>query len=93
MNLLHKDITDKILRAFYNVYNELGYGFLEKVYENALSYELSSFGLDCKVQYPILGKIHLINEKYSLIINKILNADDANWTGKKSVKSVSSAFH
>jgi hypothetical protein len=30
MTLLYKDITDKILKAFYNVYNELGYGFLEK---------------------------------------------------------------
>ncbi len=53
MDLLHQEITDKILRAFYNVYNELGYGFLEKVYGNALFYELSSFGFDCKTQYPV----------------------------------------
>ena len=53
MDLLHQEITDKILKAFYNVYRELGYGFLEKVYENALSYELVSFGLDCKTQCPI----------------------------------------
>ena len=36
MELQHKDITDKIIKAFYKVYNELGFGFLEKVYENAL---------------------------------------------------------
>jgi GxxExxY protein len=53
MELLHQEITDKILRAFYNVYNELGYGFLEKVYGNALFYELSSLGFDCKTQHPI----------------------------------------
>lgn len=41
MELLHKDITDKILKAFYDVYNILGYGFLGKVYENALFYELN----------------------------------------------------
>lgn len=35
MELLHKEITDKILKAFVTVYNVFGYGFLEKVYENA----------------------------------------------------------
>ncbi|MBN4061746.1 MAG: GxxExxY protein [Flavobacteriales bacterium] len=53
MELLHKEITDKILKAFYNVYNTLGYGFLEKVYENALFLELTSFGLFVEKQKPI----------------------------------------
>jgi hypothetical protein len=34
MELLHKELTDKILKTYYDVYNELGYGFLEKVYQN-----------------------------------------------------------
>jgi GxxExxY protein len=34
--MLYSDATDQILKAFYKVYNFLGYGFLEKVYENAL---------------------------------------------------------
>jgi GxxExxY protein len=38
-------MTDKIINAFYKVYNTLGYGFLEKVYENALVIELNSMGL------------------------------------------------
>ncbi len=38
--LLYEDITDIILKCFYKVYNELGFGFLEKVYENALLIEL-----------------------------------------------------
>ena len=53
MDLLHKDITDKIIKAFYKVYNELGYGFLEKVYENALFLELTAMGLFCEKQKPI----------------------------------------
>ena len=53
MNLLHKDTTDIILKSFYKVYNNLGYGFLEKVYENALLYELRNQGLDCEKQKPL----------------------------------------
>ncbi len=53
MNLLHKNITDIILKSYYKVYNNLGYGFLEKVYENALLYELRNQGLDCEKQKPI----------------------------------------
>lgn len=34
--MLHKEITDKIINAYYKVYNTLGYGFLEKVYENSM---------------------------------------------------------
>jgi len=52
-NYLHNDITDKIIKAYYKVYNSLGYGFLEKVYHNALLIELRRMGLDCKSQYPI----------------------------------------
>ncbi|PKP15901.1 MAG: GxxExxY protein, partial [Bacteroidetes bacterium HGW-Bacteroidetes-23] len=36
----HKQMTAEIINSFYKVYNTLGYGFLEKVYENALSIEL-----------------------------------------------------
>lgn len=34
-NYKHSDITALIIKAFYSVYNQLGYGFLEKVYEKA----------------------------------------------------------
>lgn len=53
MQFKHQEITDKIIKAYYNVYNTLGYGFLEKVYENALMIELKSFGLSCVKQKPI----------------------------------------
>ena len=53
MEFLHKNITDKIIKAFYKVYNELGFGFLEKVYENALYLELKTMGLYCEKQKQI----------------------------------------
>ena len=52
-DLLHKDITDDILKAFYHTYNTLGYGFLEKVYENSLSHILRQLNHAVKQQYPV----------------------------------------
>jgi len=52
----HSELTDKIINAFYRVYNTLGYGFLEKVYENALVHELRKKGLKVVQQYPIKVK-------------------------------------
>jgi len=49
----HKELTDRVLCCFYNVYNKLGYGFLEKVYENALMIELVKAGLAPRAQSPI----------------------------------------
>jgi len=46
-------ITDKIIQCVYKVGNKLGVGFLEKVYENALCYELSKAGLNIKNQYKM----------------------------------------
>ena len=51
--LLFQEITDKILKAYFNVYNKLGYGFLEKVYENAMMIELQKLGLYAERQIPI----------------------------------------
>jgi GxxExxY protein len=51
--MLHAEITDKIINAFYKVYNTMGYGFLEKVYENALNIELKKMGLDTSQQNNI----------------------------------------
>lgn len=45
MNYQHSDLTEKIIGCFYNVYHSLGYGFLEKVYENSLTFELKQNGL------------------------------------------------
>lgn len=50
---LHQDLTSKIIECFYRVYNTPGYGFLEKVYENALKIELEKSGLIVERQKPI----------------------------------------
>jgi GxxExxY protein len=49
----HKDLTDKILHVFYVVYNQLGFGFLESVYENALAIALTEAGLGVEQQTAI----------------------------------------
>jgi GxxExxY protein len=50
---LHKELTDKIIQSFYNVYNGLGFGFLENVYQNALYIELMQKGFQTEAQKPI----------------------------------------
>jgi GxxExxY protein len=52
-NYKHSEITEKTIKAFYKVYNTLGYGFLEKVYENALFIELELIGFQVTKQEPI----------------------------------------
>ncbi len=52
-NYKHSEITEKVIQAFYKVYITLGYGFLEKVYENALFIELKSMGFFVEKQRPI----------------------------------------
>ncbi len=50
---LHSEITEQIIKAFYKVYNTLGYGFLEKVYEKAIMIELRKMGLNAQRQVEI----------------------------------------
>ena len=52
-NYRHSELTEQVIKAFYNVYNTPGYGFLEKVYENALLIELRKMGLMTLAQKPI----------------------------------------
>jgi GxxExxY protein len=52
-NILHRDLTQSILKHFFDVYNELGYGFLERVYQNALYYELKANGFQVEAQKRI----------------------------------------
>jgi GxxExxY protein len=52
-NFTHSEPTGLIVKAFYSVYNTLGYAFLEKVYEKAMLIELRSPGLQSANQVPI----------------------------------------
>jgi GxxExxY protein len=51
--LLHEELSEKILGCYFTVYNKLGYGFLEKVYENAMMIELCDAGLTATAQKSI----------------------------------------
>ena len=48
-----EEITGKVIEIFYKVYNALGYGFLEKVYERAMMIEFNKMGLRFSNQYPV----------------------------------------
>ena len=52
----HKTLTAAIISIFYKVYNALGYGFLEKVYENAMMFEFSKADIPAIYQSPIKVK-------------------------------------
>ncbi|MEM9024420.1 MAG: GxxExxY protein [Bacteroidota bacterium] len=69
-SLRFQDKTQQILKAFYQVYNTLGYGFLEKVYQNALIMELREMGFHCEQQCPIrvYYKSKKVGEYYADII-------------------------
>ena len=66
-DLIHKEISKPILRIFYDVYNELGYGFLEKVYQNAMYFELKSQGykVEAQKQIKVFFKNQLVGEFYA----------------------------
>jgi GxxExxY protein len=50
---LHKDLTNTVICCFYNVYNKMGFGFLEKVYENALLVEIRKTNFKVVAQLPV----------------------------------------
>ena len=66
----YKEITEKIIRVFYKVYNILGYGFLEKVYENAMIIEFKGEGIPAISQHPIevIYQGEIIGEYYADIL-------------------------
>ncbi len=69
----YKKITDIILRSFYEVYNELGAGFLESVYEKALHIVLTGYGMCVERQkdIPVSFRSNIIgNFKADLIVNE-----------------------
>jgi GxxExxY protein len=58
--LKHKQLTETIIGVFFEVYNELGHGFLESVYERAFEVALTSKGLDVRrqIQVPVWFRGH-----------------------------------
>ena len=66
----YSDLTEKIIKCFYNVYNALVYGFLEKVYQNALLIELHNAGLfvQAQKQIKVFYNKSVVGEYYADII-------------------------
>lgn len=62
--LKHADLTEKIIGIFYDVYNELGHGFLECVYEESLVIALQEAGLSCnrQIALPVGFRGHKVGE-------------------------------
>ena len=52
-SIKYEKLTEGIIRIFYKVYNKLGYGFLEKIYENAMMFEMEKESLSAISQAPI----------------------------------------
>ena len=72
----YKDITEKIIEIFFKVYNKLGYGFLEKVYENAMMIELKKESIPALSQTSIkvLYEAEIIGDYYAdlLVDNRVI---------------------
>ena len=72
----YKELTEKIINIFYMVYNKLGYGFLEKVYENAIMIEFKKEGIPAVSQSPIkvFYEGEIIGDYYTdiLVDNKVI---------------------
>jgi hypothetical protein len=49
----HDEITERVIGVFYDVYNELGFGFLESVYREAMRLALTQAGLNVKTEVPV----------------------------------------
>ena len=71
----HAEVSEKIIQAFFKVYNALGYGFSEKVYQNALVIELLALGLlvECQKQIPVYYAGQLVGEYFAdVMVNGVV---------------------
>lgn len=88
-NFKHTDLTDKIIGEAYKVHNKLGFGFLEKVYENALYKRISDSGLKVEQQMPINVEFEqiIVGEFYADLL-----VDDKVIVELKAVENIIPAF-
>ncbi|MFQ6036725.1 MAG: GxxExxY protein [Sedimentisphaerales bacterium] len=68
--LKHEELSKKIIGCAYNVHKELGHGFLEKVYKNALAVELGENGLNYSLEVPLEVSYHgrIVGEYFADLI-------------------------
>src|SRR4051794_37296816 len=85
----YHDLTDKIIGTFYEVYNELGYGFLESVYEKALCIALREKGFEVhpQITIPVFFRGNVIGDfAADALVNKLVLLE------LKSARSMDQAF-
>jgi GxxExxY protein len=69
-SLKHGELTEQIIGVFYDVYNELGFGFLEAVYHKAMLIALAQIGLnvETKVNLAVYFRGHLVGDYFADIL-------------------------
>jgi len=73
--LKHKELTHNIIRVFYDVYNELGHGFLESVYQRSLAMALQASGLEARsrVKIPVWFRGQRVGQfEGDLLVNNLI---------------------
>jgi len=71
----YAELTDAIISAFYEVYNELGYGFLESVYHNAMKIALQHKKLEVSMEHPVpvyFRQISVGDFRADIIVNNLV---------------------
>ena len=74
-SLKHEELTKKVIGVFYDVYNELGHGFIESVYQNAMVIAMVSLGLiaESKIKIPVSFRNRIVgNFEADIIVDKQL---------------------
>lgn len=85
----HQEITETIIGVFYDVYNELGHGFLESVYEQSMLIALSQAELDVAAQQPITVHFRgqIVGEfRADLVVNNLIIVE------LKAARTIEGAF-
>ena len=73
--LFHRELREQVIGLFYETYNELGFGFLESVYESAFALRLEEAGIGVRRQHPIVVRFrgHVVGEfRADLLIEELL---------------------
>ena len=89
--MTNNEISDAIRGAIYKVYNELGPGLLESIYEAALAYQLRKDGLKVETQVPL--KVSYDNHLLPIDYRLDLLVENEVIVELKSVEEIKNVFH
>lgn len=89
--MIENEISYKIRGCIFNVYNSLGPGLLESVYQNILNYELKKSGLETKLEYPV--PVFYDNQKMDIGFRIDILVNDLVIIEIKSVENLAEVHH